>query len=44
MKAIASALNSLKTGACFYGFLATTSPFAHTYSGVPYIRAVFCAS
>ena len=28
----------------FYGFLATTLPFSHTYNGVPYIRAVFCAS
>ena len=28
----------------FYGFLATTLPFSHTYSGVPYIRAVFGAS
>jgi hypothetical protein len=27
-----------------YGFLATTLPFSHTYSGVPYIRAVVLAS
>ena len=27
-----------------YGFFATTLPFSHTYSGVPYIRAVLRAS
>jgi hypothetical protein len=27
-----------------YGFLATTLPFSQTQIGVPYIRAVFCAS
>jgi hypothetical protein len=27
-----------------YGFLATSLPFSQRYMGVPYIRAVFCAS
>lgn len=26
------------------GFFATTLPFSQTYRGVPYMRAVFCAS
>ncbi len=25
-----------------YGFLATTFPLSRTYSGVPYMRAIFC--